>query len=307
MKQKFLSIICLLFIFIIILSHGTCSIEKFVVRRAAGFFNEGLSVYMAESDLAVAELAMPANLKLLETLLAKDPDNPEILIYASQAYLGYTMAFVEDKGLDFEFTDEKLYRKSMKRAKKFYLRGRNYGIKAVILKNDNKDPYKLSLAEYKKWLQTLDKEWVPYIFWTSLSWGSAINVDRDDLELFSKMAYIVASMERVIQLDEYYFVGGAHLFLGMYYGGLPGLYGNKKDISLKHFNRLNQLTKNRHLLSKVFQAEFLSVQYQDKPMFDKLLKEVTESPEDLWPEMGLINSLAKKKAIRLKANENEYF
>jgi len=285
-----------------------CSLEQFVVRKAAGFFSDGLAVFMAESDLDLAEAAMPSNLKLLETMLSKDPENPEILYFASQAYLGYTMAFVEDKGLDYEFNNDKLFNLYMQRAKKLYLRGRDFALKSVIIRNDGKNPFKLRLNEYKKWLKNnTDKSWVPNLFWTAINWGGAINVDREDLELFAKMAFIIATMERINELDENYFVGGGHLFLGMYYAGLPALYGNNKDKALKHFNRLNQISKNRHLLGKLFQAQFLSVQYEDRPMFDRLIKEILEAPDDLWPEQGLINSLAKRKAVRLKANVSEYF
>jgi len=54
-------------------------------------------------------------------------------------------------------------------------------------------------------------------------------------------------------------------------------------------------------------ARFYAVITQDRPLFEKTLKEVIAAPHDLWPEQRLPNELAKKRAQRYLAHAEDYF
>jgi len=271
-----------------------------------GFFKDAIGVFMAESDLEVAEQSMGGTLKLVDVMVSKDPEGEAVLVFAAQAWGGYTLAFVEDKADEYKHKNEKLAEYHRKRAKKLYLRGMDYAHRAIKSK-EGSDPFAKDLGGFQAWLNGLDEEWVPYVFWYAMNFASAVNVDREDMDMFSKVAYAVACLEFVKKVQPAYFEAGPDLALGAYYGGLPSMYGDNKQRALDHFAAVQKHSKNRHLLAKVLQAQNLAVQYEDKEMFDRLLKEVIDAPENIWPEQGLMNSLAKKKAARMIAHRKDYF
>ena len=66
-------------------------------------------------------------------------------------------------------------------------------------------------------------------------------------------------------------------------------------------------TGGKYLMPKVMYARFYAVITQDRPLFEKTLKEVIAAPHDLWPEQRLPNELAKKRAQRYLAHAEDYF
>ena len=48
-----------------------------------------------ETDLVMAENAIPASIKLIEGLIVEDPKNRTLLVNAAQALYGYAFGFVE--------------------------------------------------------------------------------------------------------------------------------------------------------------------------------------------------------------------
>lgn len=306
-KKKSWNIYKLFLAFIPIVLFVSCSPTQLVVRQAAGFFADGQKVFERESDLEIAEQALAGNLKILEIMLDQDKDNPEILIFATQGFTAFATAFVEDKAYDFEFSNEELYRYHKLRAKRLYNRATAYGERALKIKNDGINPFSFKLKKFQKWIERKDKEWVPYIFWTALSLGAAINSDREDLGAFVRMALVVSAIEWVAKKQPNYYFASPLLFLGTYYAGIPAVYGNNKQKAENYFNKIQKLSHNRHLMAKVYMAKYFAVQYQDETLFKKLLLEVKNAPYKYWPEQSLMNSLAKRKAARLLKNSKEYF
>jgi len=102
------------------LMTGGC-VRTIAVSTVGGIVDEGFSAFTDESDLAFAEQALPGNLKLLEVMLKNDPSNTRLLRLASEGYSSYALAFLEDKDPE--------------RARTFYLRGRDYGLRGLELRN----------------------------------------------------------------------------------------------------------------------------------------------------------------------------
>ena len=66
-----------------------CSTGKMVVRGSQTIMDSGIEAMNSETDLQLARAAMPANLKLMEGMLLEDPDNIDLLLFASQGFYGY--------------------------------------------------------------------------------------------------------------------------------------------------------------------------------------------------------------------------
>ena len=114
-------------------------------------------------------------------------------------------------------------------------------------------------------------------------------------------------MKRALQLNESYYFSGAHIFFGVLYGSLPPMFGGKPDRSEYHFKKALDLTQRKFLIAHVLYAKSYAIQTQNKTLFERLLKQVLDSPADILPSQRLANELAKKRAQKLLQNVDEYF
>jgi len=114
-------------------------------------------------------------------------------------------------------------------------------------------------------------------------------------------------MQRVLELDNEFYFGGAHMFFGVYYGGRSPLFGGDFALSEQNFSRAAEINDNKLLLVDVLQAEFLDRQKLDQQAFHDRLENVITAPDDLYPEMALVNGISKQRAKYLLAHEKDWF
>jgi hypothetical protein len=68
---------------------GACSMGQIVARSSVSIMDGSVEAMNRETDLVLAEAAIPANLKLIEGLIREDPRNVELLANAAQGFYGY--------------------------------------------------------------------------------------------------------------------------------------------------------------------------------------------------------------------------
>jgi hypothetical protein len=113
-------------------------------------------------------------------------------------------------------------------------------------------------------------------------------------------------MLRVVELDESYYYGGAHLFLGAYYSSRPAMYGGKPQLSREHFERALAISNRKFLLTLVTYAETYARMVFDKTLYENLLTEVLDQPLD-DNEMASSNKLAQVMAKKLLDATEDFF
>ncbi|MBN2365174.1 MAG: hypothetical protein EH225_03650, partial [Calditrichaeota bacterium] len=222
-----------------------------------------------------------------------DPKNRDIIILLAQGYGSYSLGFVEDQ--------------SPGRAKVFYLRAREYGFKALKMTEAFRDSIPQREEPFMNRLQKIKEEDVPALFWTGFAWGGWINLSKDDPQAIFDLNKVKAIMNRVIELDEDFFYGAAHLFFGSIFGSLPRMLGGSPDKAKEHFDRCLELSHNRLMLAYVYLAKYYAHPMLDDGLFDKYLKIVLEAPDDVLPENKLITAIAKDKAQKLIIKKEELF
>ncbi len=277
---------------LIIISLSACSMNKMMVNMSLPMIEGGIEAMNAEPDLQLAKDSMPANISMLNGMLQLDPDNVQLHVYAAQAYYGLSYGFNEDN--------------NSKRADKFYQRGLKHGLTALALSGLN-DVKKLSPDELEQQLQKLDKDDVPALFWSASNWAKWIDLNRDDAASLIQLARPTAMMARVLELDESFYYGGAHMYFGVYYGARPPMFGGDFNKSRKHFDRAREITDNKLLVADLLQAQYLSRQTFDRQDFHDRLTAIINAPEDLYPELTLLNQIAKQKAGLLLNKEDQWF
>jgi len=281
-----------LFIGSVLLLAG-CSTGKMVVRGSQTIMDSGIEAMNQENDLQLARAAMPANLKLMEGMLLEDPGNIELLLYAAQGFYGYSYGFIETEDTD--------------RASDLYRRCYGYARRTFSLRGFDVDPETASSDALQNALASAGKNDVPAIFWSASCLGKWVDMNRDNIAGIAGLTNVATLMQRVIELDETYYHGAAHMFFGVYYGGRAPMLGGDFALFEQHFRRAAEINDDKLLLVELLQAEYLDRQQLNQQAFQQRLLGILEAPDDLYPQMALINAISKDKAALLLEYEDDWF
>lgn len=245
-----------------------------------------------ETDPVLAEQAIPAQLKILEGILKEDPSNIRLLDALAEGFCSYSFSFVED--------DEP------ERASALYLRGKKYAEIALKLSGDWNWGGRRS-EDFKKSLQNISPSALPSLFWLGQCWGGWLLLNLSDLSSFAALSKVEAVMTQAVVWDPGFHLAGPHLFLGGFYGGRSKMLGGRPEKAKYHFERSLELTERKFLLNHLIYAKTYAVQNQNRPLFEDLLNEILDAPDDLFPAQRLANAIAKKKAKLLLDSSDDLF
>ncbi len=277
--------------FLALLSGGC--FQQIAINSLGDIIDTGFDVLNREQDLTIAEQSIASNLKLLETVIERDPDNTHYLLLASIGYSSYALGFAEDDNPD--------------RARLFYNRGKEYGLRILTHNESFKRALAKSPDAVSEALNTFGKEDVPAVFWTAVGWGSAINLSLSDPSALADLPIVERMMRFVLERDSAYFHASAHSFLGVLYGGRPKILGGNPDSARDHFDRCLHINGGTFLMSYILFARSYAVQTQDRALFEQLLTTVDTTSIDILPDARLSNAVAKKKARILRSRIDELF
>ena len=283
---------CSLLTAVVWLSNG-CSTGQMVVRGTETIMDSGIVAMNQETDLELAQGAMPANLKLLEGMIIEDPGNTRLHLYAAEGFYGYTFGFVEMQDSN--------------RARNLYRRCYEHARVALQQSGVTLDPETSTPAELEAAVGKVGKRAVPAMFWTASCLANWVNLNRDSPAGIAELTSAATLMQRVIALDDTFYHGGPHLFFGVYYGGRSPLFGGNFRLSEEHFRRAAEINDDKLLVVDVLQAEYLDRQRLDREAFHTHLTRVIEAPDNLAPDMALMNAVAKQQAAQLLESEDDWF
>jgi hypothetical protein len=271
----------------------TGCIQSIAVSTVGSIADEGFSAITEEKDLVFAEKALPGNIKLLEVMLKSDPENKKLLTLISQGYSSYALAYLEDS--------------VQGRARDFYMRGRDYGIRMLRQDADIARALDGTPDDLKAALATKGKDLVPAAFWAAFGWGSYIFLSLDNMDAIGDLPRAEALMQFVARHDSLYYYGGAHVFLGTYFGSRPRILGGNPELSKAHFETALRLNGGKFLMTYVYYARSYAVQTQDEALFTELLAKVDSTSLEVLPEFRLGNAIAKEKARLLLSRQSDLF
>lgn len=276
------------------LASASCSsIDRIALRSTAVMLERGRGVTLDEPDYKFGRDAMSSQLKLLETLLASDPENLGLRRMAAEGFGGYAFLFVEDA--------------EPARAKGLYLRGRDHALAALELKSAFRGLKDKNAEDFDKALKWAKKEDVPDLYWAGFGWAGLINLSKDDASALADLPKVVLLMKRVYELDPSFQFGGADLFFGVYYASRPPLLGGDPAKAKTHFEWAHKITRGQYLMTHVLNARWYAVAVQDKELFKQLLTKVGESTSGALPQARLTDEAAKRKAAALLEKIDDFF
>jgi hypothetical protein len=277
----------------LVLILSSCSMNKLVISYTTPVLQKGVGQLYRETDIEFAKAAIPGNIKLLEGLWSEDKDNRELTLLLVQGYAAYALGYLEDT--------EPL------RAAAFYQRSFEYSRYLFSDIPELQDGATTGFKDFKAVLTKLTKDDLERVFWMAMAWGNMINFDRSNPASLVNFAKVQALMDLVLQWDESYYYGGAHLFWASYYGSLSPMFGGDPEKSKMHFEKALDLGDHKFLMTQLYYAKFYAVQVQDKTLFNTLLNGIIAADDHILPGMELPNVLAKARARALLAKSDELF
>jgi tetratricopeptide (TPR) repeat protein len=266
--------------------------KKLTVVSTATLLEGVAKASSQQSDLRILQEGMPAYLMLIDGMIQSWQDNGQLLIAGAQSYSSFASLFVEDQDKEY--------------ANLLYARGRQYALRSLELRGF-RDPLQRPFDDFMRGLKRLKKKDVPVLFWTATCWANWIRLNLDSMEALSELPRVEAMMKRVLELDEGFYYGGAHLFMGIWYASRPKIAGGDLKKSQEHFLKALDLGKRKFLMAYVYYANHYARRMADKELFVSTLQKVLETPADTVPDLVLVNTVAKKKAKELLSHVEEYF
>lgn len=283
----------------------SCGMKKMATNIIGSIATDGMVAVESEEDLVFAKASSPALIKTLEVLSYGNPRDVGTLTLLSKAYGQYAFGFLEDEILRAHGKDTELSAAKAK-ARLFYKRGRDFGLKSLTAKGPMKSAMQLPFQEFKRSLAKLGKKDVPRLFWTAFNWASYLNLSLEDPQAIADLPRIEAIIDRVIELDPKYYYGSAHTLKGVIAATRPKMLGGNPELADSEFQKAIGVS-SMYLMTKVMYAEYYAKQIQDRPLFQRVLTEVLNADVKLLPEQMLANELALQRAKLLLSMEKELF
>ena len=290
---------------LLVLSTSGCSVRNLAVNSMGDALASSGSGFGADDDIELVGAAAPFSLKLMESVLAESPGHRGLLLAAAQGFVQYSYAFVELRADELEDKDLQGAYAKRERARRLYLRARNYGMRGLesalpgfgaAVKTDPAGT--LARASERE---------IALLYWTGVAWAAAISLSKDDPFLVADLPVAEALVRRALALDESYDHGAIHVFLISYEMSRAGLVADAPARARRHFERALELTGGRHAGPYVTLAEAVALAERNRPEFEDLLRKALGVNSSGKPEWRLVNSVMQRRARWLLSRTDKLF
>jgi predicted anti-sigma-YlaC factor YlaD len=282
-----------------------CSIRRMAVNKLGDALASGGTTFASDDDPELVKAAVPFSLKLMESLLEENPRHKGLLFATASGFTQYAYAFVQQEADEMEDKDVAAAAELRGRARRLYLRARNYGLRGLELGHAG---FQRSLNDNPKAaVATTRIKDVPLLYWTAVSWAAAISVSKDTPDLVADLPKVEALIDRALELDESFDHGAIHTFLITYEMNRRAGEGDPVSRARKHFERALELSGGQAAAPLVSLAESVSVQRQDQAEFKSLLNRALAINPDTKVEWRLANLIMQRRARWLLARADDLF
>ena len=263
--------------------------------------------YAEDDDPELVRAAVPFGLKTMESLLEQNPDHQGLLTSLCSGFTQYGYAFVQADADEAEASGKSAPARALRsRAKKLYLRGRDYGLRGLELRHQGIAQRLEGARDLEPAVSRLNKEDVPLVYWTAAGWALAIAAGKEDMSLVAQLPAPGALMQRALALDEGFEQGALHEFF-ITWEPAQGATEEAFQRAKVHFERAIALSKGAKLGPFVAYAEAVAVPRQDRAEFRRLLEQVLAADVDADKPHRLANVLAQRRARMLLARADDLF
>ena len=287
------------------LALSGCSTGHVATTVLADALAKGGASWSRDDDHDLVRAATPFSLKLLEGLLEENPRHPGLLLAAASGFTRYAYAFVQQDADELEARDLKAAEALRERARRLYLRARDYGLRSLEVGHRG---FSLAVVERPDVaVRAMDKSDVPALYWTASAWAAAIALSKDKPALVAQLPCVAAMMDRALALDEGFDGGAIRTFMIAFELARAGGAGDPVARARSSFERAVQLSDGRDASPYISMAENVSLLKQDAKEFQMLLGKALAIDPDAHPETRLSNLVMQRRARWLLARKDDLF
>lgn len=288
-----------------VLTVGCSSLQRMAVNQVGDALAQQGEVFSSDDDPELIGDAIPFSLKLIESLLAKNPRHPGLLLAATSGFTQYAFGWIEEGAIEIEKDEPAKAAHQQERARHLYFRARNYGLRGFELVHPG---FERALRDDpRSAVRLLGLRDVPLLYWTVASWGLAISLSKDQPDVIADLPIVEAMIDGALELDESFERGAIHSFLITYELNRQGGEGDAVARSRKHFERAVELSGGMRASPFVTFAESASVQTQNRAEFESLLARALAIDPDAKPQWRLENRISQQHAQWLLGHADELF
>ena len=281
-----------LILLLTILISACANSKTMTVGATASLLEDIAKSAYRQSDLRLIREGMPSYLLLIDGMVEAVPNNKELLINAAQAYASFASAFIQDEVRDY--------------ARVLYARAKDYALRALEQIGVD-DPASAPFEEFERRVSLLNQNEVPCLFWAASCWGNWIGLSQNSIAALAELPRVELLMKKVLELDEGFYFGGAHIFMGVLNGSKPKMAGGNPELARKHFLKAIELGDGKFLMTYIYYANYYAKKTFDKDLYIATLETVLQTPADIIPDLTLLNTVAQSRASKMLNEADEDF
>lgn len=281
---------------ILVLGLGAtgCSLQKIAAHSMVPIVEASLDEAYASADIATAREAIPSQLLLLRGVAQSDPGKIELWRTAVQLYASYALIFVEPEDSE--------------RAARLYDEGLDLGLRFLQRIDWFKAAWDAGPDALRAELMLRrPRKMTPIIMWTAACLGKHVLNNLDKPREIADLPYAFVLVDTAIELDGTYFYSMPHILKGLMLTIIPPMLGGDLEGADRHFQAAFDATGRTVLLHHALYAEYYCVQAWREDLFEATLHEILAAPDDLNPEVRLLNLIARERAEALSEMREDLF
>ncbi|MGI9285818.1 MAG: TRAP transporter TatT component family protein [Pseudomonadales bacterium] len=262
-----------------------------IAQQSAQVTGNLTNAILNNPDIATVEVGAPSYLLFVDGLIEGSPKNQGLLTAGAKLNGAYASAFV---------FDEQRLKIMADKAMDYAERAACAADKSLCRSREQ------SFSDFTAAVEKITEKNIEPLYNLGVACVGWLQAHSDDWEVIAQLPKAKAILERVVQLDDSFEQGAAHIYLGGIETLLPPAMGGKPEVGKQHFERAIELSNGTNLIAKVIYAKQYARLVFDQKLHHKLLTEVINSPTEV-PGNTLINLVAQREARKLLADEADYF
>ena len=262
------------------------------------------AVYLSEEDPELVRDSLPFLLKTIESIIEAEPARQDVLLFANTGFVLYANAFLQADAAIAEWDDYDLALELNERARRMYLRARDYGLRNVEV--DHPGITARLQSDPEAAVTVFEAEDVESVYYLGGAWMLAISLGLDQPALVADLPAARALLDRALELDESFERGALHsAFVTL--ESVGEAMGGSYDRAREHFDRAVELSDGQDAGPYLALASGVSIAEENREEFRELLETAIAIDPDEAPANRLLNLIAQKRARVLLNHIDDLF
>ena len=303
MQEKFMISLRFIVILVMMAMLSGCSFRSMAVNAVLPTLINP-AVYLSEEDPEIVRDALPFLLKTIESIIDSEPERQDVLLFANTGFVLYATAFLQAEAQLAEWEDYDRATELNERARRMFLRARNYGLRNLEI--DYPGISERLSSEPENAVMAFRAEDVESLYYLGGAWILAISLGLDQPALVADIPAARALLDRALELDEDFQRGALHAaFITL--ESVGEAMGGSNRRAREHFERAVELSDGQDVGPYLSLASGVAVSEENRDEFRDLLEIAIAIDSDEHIENRLLNLIGQNRARLLLEHIDDLF